>query len=236
MARFEYTVHWRATAGNRWTSSTASTMRAAVHEAMALLREGARESEVSEWKDGRAETIWKNGDFIRANPTPRIKKSRLSSQPSQLTRDDPSPRLVKRRKATNKQAMPGVWANPLTRVKVTSESQRGAPFTPRLKARRQTTKKAPPGFYANPAPSNARPYLGVEMLEREGLEYGLDAVTPVSWTFTTKKGGTARASYSYSLPADLVKSREFQTWARAAGGRVIMSLKSLKATLKAMQS
>lgn len=96
------------------------------------------------------------------NPTPRIKKSQLAKKPSQLTGEAPSPRLVKRRKKTAAQSMPGVWANPLTRVKVKGAPQRGGEMTDRLKARRKTTQKAPPGFYANPA-SHLRAAVGDAM-------------------------------------------------------------------------
>ena len=50
---------------------------------------------------------------------------------------------------------PGVWANPLVRVKVKSPAQRGkGDPSPRLVARRKTTQKAPEGFYANPLPKH----------------------------------------------------------------------------------
>lgn len=93
-----------------------------------------------------------------SNPLTRIKKSKIRTQPSQSTGLDPDERLIKRRKKTAAQPMRGVYANPLTRVTVTSESQRfheganGPTKSPtgRLRARRKTTNKAPPGFYANP--------------------------------------------------------------------------------------
>lgn len=102
-----------------------------------------------------------NDGTVTQNPTPRIKRGKAASQPSQATGLPPSERLVKRRRATAKQPMPGVWANPLTRVRVTSPSQRmregadGPTDSPsgRLRTRRKTTKAAPAGFYANPAPS-----------------------------------------------------------------------------------
>ena len=99
-------------------------------------------------------------DLPAGNPTPRIPARKVRTQPSQLTGDAPSKRLIKRRKATAAQPMPGVWANPLTRVTVTSESQRPHKSTTtgretkapdsRLRTRRKTTEKAPEGFYANP--------------------------------------------------------------------------------------
>lgn len=97
------------------------------------------------------------------NPTPRLTRY---DQPSQRERINPrtgrptkapSKRLKNRRLATHHFAPEGVWANPLTRVKLKSPAQRpaGAGEVPeknsRLYKRRQTTAKAPAGFYANPA-------------------------------------------------------------------------------------
>lgn len=66
----------------------------------------------------------------------------------------PSARLVERRLKTAAMPMPGVWANPLVRVKVGSKSMASkSPPDSRLRARRRLTDKAPPGFYANPLPA-----------------------------------------------------------------------------------
>lgn len=99
------------------------------------------------------------------NPTPRLtrydqpsQRERISPRTGRPTKA-PSKRLKTRRLKTHHLAPPGVWANPLTRVKLKSPAQRpaGAGEVPekgsRLYKRRQTTAKAPPGFYANPAPA-----------------------------------------------------------------------------------
>ena len=98
------------------------------------------------------------GFAMKQNPLTRIKKSKIRTQPSQLTGLDPDERLIRRRKKTAAQPIPGIYANPLTRVRVTSPSQRmhegadGPTDSPtgRLRQRRKITQKAPPGFYANP--------------------------------------------------------------------------------------
>lgn len=94
------------------------------------------------------------------NPTPRLTRY---DQPSQRERINPrtgrptkapSKRLKERRLKTHHFAPEGVWANPLTRVKLKSPAQRSGEVPEkgsRLYKRRQTTAKAPAGFYANPA-------------------------------------------------------------------------------------
>ena len=90
------------------------------------------------------------------NPLSRVKPN----SPSMATGRPPSKRLRKRRAKT--ESLPaGYYANPLTRVKVGSPSQRpslpvvaehGDP-SPRLKKRRaKTAALKRPGAYANPAP------------------------------------------------------------------------------------
>lgn len=99
------------------------------------------------------------------NPTPRLKRydqpsqrARISERTGRPTKT-PSKRLKQRRLMTHHEAPPGVWANPLTRVKLKSPAQRpaGQGEVPekgsRLYERRKTTQKAPPGFYANPLPA-----------------------------------------------------------------------------------
>lgn len=88
------------------------------------------------------------------NPTPRIPRGKAASKPSQAPgHAAPSERLVKRRRKTAAQPMPGIWANPLTRVKVNDPPSRGGfEMDDRLMARRKLTNKksTPKGFYANP--------------------------------------------------------------------------------------
>lgn len=98
---------------------------------------------------------------VKQNPLTRIKKGQYTVKPSQATGDTPSRRLVKRRKATAKLPIPGAFANPLTRVKVNSRSQRehfneetgtySDRPTKRLKKRRAITETLPAGYYANPS-------------------------------------------------------------------------------------
>lgn len=110
-----------------------------------------------------------NQERYGKNPLTRIKKSQIKTKPSQLTGLDPDERLIKRRRKTAAQPMPGVYANPLTRVKVTSPSQRehmgidGPTDSPtqRLRTRRKTTKDAPPGFFANPAAKAPRVFYWI---------------------------------------------------------------------------
>lgn len=84
----------------------------------------------------------------------------------------PSARLVERRLKTAAMPMPGVWANPLVRVKVGSKSMASkSPPDSRLRARRRLTDKAPPGFYANPAaalPKNVRTWYEVQAKTADG--------------------------------------------------------------------
>lgn len=93
------------------------------------------------------------------NPTPRLtrydqpsQRERISERTGRPTKT-PSARLKNRRLKTHHFAPEGVWANPLTRVKLKSPAQRGGEVPEkgsRLYKRRQTTAKAPAGFYANP--------------------------------------------------------------------------------------
>ena len=92
--------------------------------------------------------------YANKNPLSRVKVNSRST----ATGLPPTKRLKARRKKTDAEEMPGIWANPLMRVTVTSPSQRkrkgieGPTHSPsgRLRARRKTTKKAPEGFFANP--------------------------------------------------------------------------------------
>lgn len=94
---------------------------------------------------------------VSANPTPRLKRYDQDSQrehfnpkTGKMTKRATA-RLKERRTQTHYNAPPGVWANPLVRVKVKSPAQRGkAAPSERLIARRKVTQKAPPGFYGNP--------------------------------------------------------------------------------------
>jgi hypothetical protein len=108
-----------------------------------------------------------SGDKIESaygeNPTPRLTRYDQKSQRERINprtgkpTKAPSKRLKERRMITHHLAPEGVWANPLTRVKLKSPMQRpaGAGAVPekgsRQYKRRQTTNKAPDGFYANPA-------------------------------------------------------------------------------------
>ena len=183
--------------------------------------------------DGSAEP----GNFA-ANPTPNLEHWEQASQrehvgPRGGKSKKPSPRLVQRRLKTHHQKMPGVWANPLVRVKVKSPAQRGkAAPDGRLMARRKTTDKAPAGFYANPG--KLKPYVSAEVMKADGgWEYGMDAVTPVRFEFTTVARERKGAYKSWKLPPSAIKNPDFQIWARENGGQVVMSLRALTAKIKA---
>ena len=98
--------------------------------------------------------------YGKKNPLSRVKVNSRSTAPGHLP---PTKRLKERRKKTDAQEMPGIWANPLMRVTVTSPSQRkrkgieGPTHSPsgRLRARRKTTNKAPVGFFANPVENDS---------------------------------------------------------------------------------
>lgn len=102
---------------------------------------------------------------LMGNPTPRLtrydqpsQRERISERTGRATKT-PSARLKNRRLKTHHFAPEGVWANPLTRVKLKSPAQRGgADPSPRLLKRRRVTAKAPPGFYANPVARNSDRY------------------------------------------------------------------------------
>jgi hypothetical protein len=105
----------------------------------------------------------KRGGVVVANPTPRLKRydqpsqrERISERTGRPTKT-PSKRLKERRLMTHHEAPPGVWANPLTRVKLKSPAQRSGEVPEkgsRLYERRKVTQKAPAGFYANPTAGN----------------------------------------------------------------------------------
>ena len=90
------------------------------------------------------------------NPLSRVK---VNSR-SMATGKPPSARLKRRRKATEAMPIPGIYANPLTRVRIASDSQRSRTNAAgrrtkspsrRLMKRRAYTDMMPQGFYANPA-------------------------------------------------------------------------------------
>jgi len=98
---------------------------------------------------------------VKQNPLTRIKRSEIATKRSQAAgHSKPDERLVKRRKRTAATIIPGVYANPLTRVSITSDSQRAhiSPKTgrptkrpdARLTRRRTITESLPAGYYANP--------------------------------------------------------------------------------------
>ena len=98
------------------------------------------------------------GRNVRAkNPTPRLERADQPSQRARMTKTGAktkraSERLKQRRALTHYAKTPGVWANPLSRVKVKSPSMRdGEAPSDRLVKRRKKTTRAPEGFYANPA-------------------------------------------------------------------------------------
>ena len=105
------------------------------------------------------------GGIVKANPTPNLKRYDQPSQRERTTSKGTrtktaSKRLKERRLKTHFDAPPGVWANPLTYVKVKSPSRatKEAP-SERLIARRKKTAKAPAGYYANPTPRKTLAYV-----------------------------------------------------------------------------
>ena len=99
---------------------------------------------------------------VKQNPLTRIKRSEIATKRSQAAgHPAPTERTIKRRKRTAATIIPGVYANPLTRVSVTSDSQRAhiSPKTgrptkrpdARLTRRRTITESLPAGYYANPS-------------------------------------------------------------------------------------
>lgn len=70
---------------------------------------------------------------------------------------------------------------------------------------------------------------------REGLEYGLDAVTPVPWQIVRGKKAP-RSRYWWELPKDLTNTAEFFAYFLNHRGRDIHdSLNGMKRTLGAMR-
>lgn len=107
------------------------------------------------------------GGVVKHNPLSRV----AIDSPSQRERTTatgkrtkrPSARLIERRVKTASTSRKGIYANPLTRVKVNSPSMATdeAPDA-RLLDRRKRTAKAPAGFYANPLkPSRERYHVSV---------------------------------------------------------------------------
>lgn len=180
----------------------------------------------------------------KRNPLTRIKRKDIKTQPSQSTGEPPSARLIKRRQRTANQIVPGIYANPLVRVKSrAADSQRPRKTktargrvtetkspSRRLLKRRDYTDAAPAGFYANP---KDRRYQGVYVDKRDGgFEYGMDAVTPVRFVFTVNKSAPKFAYRSWALPANVISNDHFQSWARGANGQVFSSLRNLQSTIK----
>lgn len=112
---------------------------------------------------------------VKANPTPNLERYDQPSQREHVTprgkrSKAPTERLKQRRLKTHYNKVPGVWANPLVRVKVKSPAQRGGGDpSPRLVARRKITQKAPEGFYANPA--SRRSLFIVWQVARDGIKH-----------------------------------------------------------------
>lgn len=115
------------------------------------------------------------GGVVKANPTPNLDRYDQPSQREHVTprgkrSKAPTERLKQRRLKTHHNKVPGVWANPLVRVKVKSPAQRGGGDpSPRLVARRKTAQKAPEGFYANPA--SRRSLFIVWQVARDGIKH-----------------------------------------------------------------
>jgi hypothetical protein len=121
------------------------------------------------------------GGIVKENPTPRLERHDQPSQRARVTArgsttKKASERLKKRRIATHYEKTPGVWANPLTRVKVKSPSKATkAPPSQRLIERRKTTQKAPAGFYANPI---GKALYIVWHTARDGIKHQMLATFP----------------------------------------------------------
>lgn len=174
------------------------------------------------------------GRNVRAkNPLTRIKRKEITTKRSQASgHPAPSARLVKRRKRTAETPISGVYANPLSRVRVGSDSQRPhrneagqytKKPTKRLKRRREYTDSLPAGFYANPRKLPDFKFVGVE--NDGGFTYGVDAVTPVTFRFLTRD--MQRGFYAvWQLPSDVIKSPHFQSWARGLVGHGVIAAKN----------
>lgn len=133
--------------------------------AIVAIDEGADGSAVTETWRIRNLKFW--GENVKRNPLSRV----AIDSPSQRERTTatgkrtkrPSARLIERRVKTASTSRKGIYANPLTRVKVNSPSMATdeAPDA-RLLDRRKRTAKAPAGFYANPLkPSRERYHVSV---------------------------------------------------------------------------
>ena len=70
------------------------------------------------------------------------------------------------------------------------------------------------------------------MKEDGGFEYGMDAVTPQRFVFTTLSRARAGAYRSWKLPPELVNSADFQAWARGMNGELVISLRELQKKMK----
>lgn len=141
------------------------------------IMEAIRDRDNSGWRVVGVDVNWEDPELYSAhsgeriesayseNPTPRLtrydqpsQRERISERTGRATKT-PSARLKNRRLKTHHFAPEGVWANPITRVKLKSPAQRsGADPSPRLLKRRRVTAKAPPGFYANPVARNSDRY------------------------------------------------------------------------------
>jgi hypothetical protein len=86
------------------------------------------------------------------------------------------------------------------------------------------SKQNPTGFYS------------VEVRDREGLEYGLDPVTPVLFTFSRLKRATKNAAYSWSIPLEIAENPDFVEWVLSNGKSVICGFNELKRKMKSFSA
>lgn len=70
----------------------------------------------------------------------------------------------------------------------------------------------------------------VGMADNDGLEFGLDPVTPVLFKFYFTR--PAHIDYAWALPEDIVQNEKFQEFARKADSGLIMSFNELRNTLR----
>lgn len=184
-------------------------------EAKRLFREASHHFAGGNYAEGMK--AWKAADKAeksnarQSNPRSRLgtKKPRRAST---ATGRAPTKRLVARRKANVKK---GYFPNPgeIRSAHAKSPAPRGMPSK---------------GYYILQLRQSA---------ERtgEGLEYGLDAVTPVSWRIwrTTR----VLPGYTFKLPESLYSKPEFIEWAQknsSPGFPLFGSLKQVQAMVKAM--
>lgn len=165
----------------------------------------------------------------RTTITARSQRSRITDRGTETK--VPSTRLKKRRAKTAKQREPGIWANPLTRVKIKSAPQRGGELSARLVKRRKVTANAPEGFYANPRALKGMTFRFANVENDGGFAYGMDNVTPVTFVLSDRERKGHAWYRSFRLPDALIESPEFQHWA-SMHPRIIASLNELKRMLQ----